>query len=88
MSDVEINTGDIMKWADAMEKRGADFAAEVVKKAKGSLEQGRKSRVRKFKKIRRQQSGNRRFAIQKAPSKAELLPKSAGDHFKDIFKEK
>jgi hypothetical protein len=89
MVELKIDTGDIEKWAETMEKRGADFAAEVVKKAKSGLENKRRERKLKFFKIRRRKTGVKRFAIVRDSGRAaELLSKSTADHFRDIFKEK
>jgi hydroxylamine reductase (hybrid-cluster protein) len=89
MIDLTIDTGDIMKWAESMEERGHEFAAEVVKKAKRHSERRRQEGKLKFAKIRRRKTGIRRFAIQKAPDRAaELINKGAADHFKDIFRGK
>jgi hypothetical protein len=89
MVELKIDTGDIDKWAETMEKRGADFAAELMKKAKSGLESKRRERKLKFFKIRRRKSGVKRFAIVKDSGRAaELLNKNAADHFRDIFKEK
>jgi hypothetical protein len=87
MGDVTIDTGTILQWADKMEKRGADFAAEVVKSAKGSMERKRREGRLKFVKIKRAKSGNKRFAIQKPPSQAELI-NAERPKFTDVFKEK
>lgn len=89
MADLTIDTGDIMKWADSMEERGHEFAAEVAKKVKRRHERGRAEGKLKFAKIRRRKTGIRRFAIQKAPDRAaDLISKGAADHFKDIFRGK
>jgi hypothetical protein len=89
MIDLKIDTGDIVKWAESMEERGADFAAEAVKKFKGQHERKRKTGVLKFAKIRRRKSGAKRFAIVKDSSRAaELLSRSTSDHFHDIFKDR
>jgi hypothetical protein len=84
-----IDTGEIMQWADTMDNRGADFAAEVLKKVKKRHERQRKGRKIRFSKIRRRKSGTKRFAIVKDPNRAaELIDKSTSDHFYDIFREK
>jgi hypothetical protein len=89
MADLTIDTGDIMKWAESMEQRGHEFAAEIAKKAKRRHERSRAEGKFKFAKIRRRKTGIRRFAIQKAPDRAaELLNKNSADHFKDIFRGK
>jgi hypothetical protein len=72
-----------------MEERGAEFAAEVLKKVKSGHERKRREGKLRFAKIKRRKSGARRFAIVKDANRAaELLNKSTGDHFKDIFKGK
>lgn len=87
MAAVNIKTGDILQWAEKMEERGAEFAAEVVKKAKRGHEQRRKNRQVKFARIRRRKSGQKRFAIVKDSNRAaELISRSASAHFTDIFK--
>ena len=89
MADLTIDTGDIMNWADSMEQRGHEFAAEVVKKVKRRHEKSRAEGKMKFAKIRRRKTGIRRFAIQKPPDRAaELLNRNSADHFKDIFRGK
>jgi hypothetical protein len=86
---ITIDTGDIVKWADSMENRGSDFAAEILRKVKSGHERKRREGKLKFAKIRRRKSGNKRFAIVKDSNRAaELLNKSTGDHFKDVFKER
>lgn len=90
MPDVDIKTGDILKWADKMEKRGADFAAGVVKKTKKWVEnkQTKKLRMIKLARVRRRKSDNQRFAIQKDANRAaELLNRSNTASFTDIFKD-
>jgi hypothetical protein len=89
MPDLTIDTGDIMKWADSMESRGHEFAAEVAKKVKRRHEKARTEGKMKFAKIRRRKTGHRRFAIQRPPDRAaELLNVNTADHFKDIFRGK
>ena len=86
---VDIKTGDLLKWAQSMESRGADFAAEIVRKVKSGHERKRREGKLKFAKIRRVKSGKKRFAIVKDNNRAaELLNKTHTGHFQDIFKEK
>jgi len=84
---ITIKTGDILKWASKMEEKGADFAAEVVKKAKGEHEKKRKEKKMKFTRIRRKQTG-KRFAIVKDVNRAaELIKRTQTGRFTDIFKD-
>jgi hypothetical protein len=83
--DLEVNTGELLEWAKKMEEKGADFGAEVIKEVKHSHERERGTGFRKFGKIRRGKSGRKRFAIQKAPEKAQLIPRGAGATFSDLF---
>jgi hypothetical protein len=89
MIDLKIDTGEIEEWAEKMEEHGEEFGAEVMKKAKEGLESERVRERIIFGKIKRHKRGTKRFAIVKSPDRAaELLKKSASDHFKDIFREK
>jgi hypothetical protein len=86
MATVEIDTGDIESWASSMEKRGDEYARELVKAAKGKLEDDRKKGKLRFAKIKRKQTGHKRFALQKGQGpKAELIKGHKGS-FHDIFK--
>jgi hypothetical protein len=87
MVDYTVDTGELMEWAKKMEEKGADFGAEVMKEVKHHHERQRKQGMRKFSKIRRARSGVKRFAIKKAPDKAQLISKNAGSAFSDVFKE-
>lgn len=87
MATVEIKTGEIEKWAQKMEEKGAEFAAEVVKKVKGGREHERRRGKIKFAKIKRQKSGAKRFAArQGAQPRAELISEKTSSKFSDIFK--
>lgn len=87
MANFDIRTGDIDKWAEKMEARGADFAADVVKETKRQMEQRRKERKIKFEKIRRQKTG-KRFASGKGQGpKADLTSKNFQARMEDIFKD-
>jgi hypothetical protein len=88
MPAIEVKTGDIEKWASKMEEKGADFAADVVKKVKGNLEQRRKKRAIKFAKIRRKQSGAKRFAIVAPKGPEAVLVQKSKPKFQDVFKGK
>jgi len=84
---VTISTGDVNKWAERMEQRGVDFAANVVKQAKKRHEKGRKQGLRAFSKIKRRKTEAKRFALQKPHmTEAELIDNAAAK-FTDIFKD-
>jgi hypothetical protein len=85
--DYTVDTGELLEWAKKMEEKGAEFGAEVMKEVKRHHEGERRQGYRRFSKIRRRKSGAKRFAIQKAPERAQLIPKNARGHFNDIFKE-
>jgi hypothetical protein len=86
MAKVDINPGDVTKWADKMEERGADFAADIVRSYKRDLEQRRKEGKLKFVKVRRKKSGAKRFAQKKAGPQALVTGTAFQAHFDDIFK--
>jgi len=85
---IEMTTGDLGKWADALEKKGFDLGERLTKKVKRRFEHQRRDRRVRFRRIRRLKSGKRRFIGKRPPiEKAELTPKSFAAHFQDIFDE-
>ena len=87
--DLTIKTGDLEKWADALESaKAADLASRILRQVKRRAEVDRFNARTKFTRVRRLKSGAKRFAATRSSQqdKAQPIPESFAAQFTDIFK--
>jgi hypothetical protein len=85
--DVVVDTGDLDKITEAMEKKGAEFAEYVVNGVKRKYEVDRRLGMAKFHAIKRAKSGKKRFAAPRpAIPSAEQVPSFAAKFVDTFFK--
>ena len=85
---ISIDTGNLDKIENILEKKGADLAALLVAQTKRRYEGERQLGMAKFHAIKRRKSGAKRFAAPKpAIDKAEPIPKTFAAVFDDFIAE-
>lgn len=80
-------SAELETLAKKMEERGGELGARVAKRIKSGLEKDRKAGKRRFQKIRRLKSGNKRFAIKGKGPTAQLTEQGFQADFNDVFKD-
>ena len=84
--DIVVDTGDLDKIVEAMEKKGADFAASITSGVKRRFEFDRRQGMARFHAIKRRKSGTKRFAAPRpAIPEAVQTPESFAAKFVDTF---
>jgi hypothetical protein len=80
-------SAELETLAKKMEERGGELGARVAKRIKAGMEKDRKNGRRKFHRIKRLKSGNKRFAIKGRGATAQLPEQGFQADFTDVFKD-